>query len=87
MSKERILDDITRKSGMLSTKTVYFGDVYTEKLNGVPISTMKKEGSDELAPISYDELYNEAARSRNIEYEENKIEHDYEYSNRAMMRE
>ena len=87
MSKERILDDITRKSGMLSTKTVYFGDVYTEKLNGVPISTMKKEGSDELAPISYDELYNEAARSRNIEYEENKIEHDYEYSNRAMIRE
>lgn len=84
MSKERILDDITRKTGMLSNKAVYFGDVVTDKLNGIPIANIKSEGNDALAPVSFSEVYNVATHARSIDAEENKQKHDYEYSKRAM---
>ena len=84
MSTDRILSDMTRASGTLCDKTVFLGDVHCEKLNGVPISSLKSEGNDNLAPSSFAEVYHAAQDARAIDYEENKKEHDYEYGVLAM---
>ena len=52
MSSERILGDMTRAYGTLCDKDVYFGNVNCKKLNGVPISVLKSEGNDNLAPTN-----------------------------------
>ena len=79
MSADRILGDMTRASGTLCDKTVYFGDVHCQKLNGVPISVLKSEGNDNLTPTSFSEVHHAAQDARAVEYEENKQVHDYEY--------
>ena len=87
MSADRILGDMTRAYGTLSDKDVYFGNVQCKKLNGVPISSLKSEGNDNLAPTSFSELYHAAQDARAVDYEENKQVHDYNYGVRAMEKE
>ena len=45
-------------------------NVHCEKLNGVPISSLKSEGNDNLAPSSFAEVYHAAQDARAIDYEE-----------------
>ena len=87
LSADRILSDMTRASGTLCDKTVYLGDVRCQKLNGVPISVLKSEGNDELAPSSFSEVYRAAQDARAVDIDENKKEHDYDYGVHAMITE
>lgn len=87
MSSERILTDLTRAYGSLCDKDVYFGNVHCQQLNGVPISSLKKEGDDNLAPSTFGDVYNAACDARSINYDENKATHDYAYGVQAMLTE
>ena len=84
MSTERILGDLGRREGMMANRAVYFGNVNCQELNGIPISSLKTEGNDKLAPSSYSDVYHAAQDARAINYEENKAEHDYDYGVYAM---
>ena len=84
MSTERILGDLTRKEGMMSNRAVYFGNVNCDQLNGIPISSLKSEGNDNLAPSTFSDVYHAAQDARAINYEENRAEHDYDYGVYAM---
>lgn len=79
MSTENTLQNMTTSSGYLANKSVYFNDVHTNKLNGVPLSTYKKEGNDQLAPVSFDFIYNVGVSSRNVDSEKDKRTHDYAF--------
>lgn len=79
MSKETYLSDMTTSSGYLATKTVYFNDVITKKLNGMPLTTLKKEGNDQLAPIDYNTVYNVAQGCKGYNSDKDNLKHDYQY--------
>lgn len=79
MSVENTLKNMTTSSGLLADRTVYFGDVYTKKLNGVPLSTLKSEGNDQISPFSYSEISSVANKMKVADVTLNKRAHDYDF--------
>lgn len=80
MSTQNVLNDLTTKSGVLGNKTVYFGNVNTDKLNGVPIGKIMSEGNDAMSPTGYANLYVEAMSHQKIDSEKENQPHNYEFS-------
>lgn len=79
-TKDSYLKDLTTSSGYLANKTVYFNNVITQKLNGVPLSTLQKEGHDKLVATSYDSLMAEANICRKTaQSSSTKEDYNYEY--------
>lgn len=76
-AKETYLKDLTTSSGYLANKTVYFNDIVTQKLNGIPLSTLQNEGNDHIAPVDYVSL-KRAAESCKTGFQI-PTEHDYDY--------
>lgn len=79
MSTENILRELTTQSGYLGDRTVYFGDVHTEKINGIPWSNIKSEGNERIAPISFNEIESVAKGMQKINQKKDKEIHDYNY--------
>lgn len=79
MSVENTLYNLTTSSGILSSKSVYFGEVNTQKLNGVVLSNLKGEGNDQLTPFSYPEIESVANGTKAVDPEVNKVDHDYDF--------
>lgn len=79
MSIENTLNNMTTSSGLLSNKSVYFGDVYTKKLNGVPLSTLKEEGNDQISPFSYSDITSVANNLRGVDSSLQNRAHDYDF--------
>lgn len=79
MSTENTLKNMTTSSGYLANKTVYFDDVYANKLNGVPFTALQNEGNDVLAPTGFDTIYSLGCSSQGTTISKGNETYDYEF--------